>query len=502
MCRAFVLQALVLVAACGGGADGSAPPTTPPTSQTPPTETPPTTTPPAPTPKPPLAFVSGAGASDTIDAATKIRLTVRVLDDSGAPRRNEIVLLRVRAAPLGSPTGSVITGTLDDLAVTTDTLGLGSTNLQFGVVAGTSYVLAFDSHGHTDSAAFTVRPGAPARIRLAPRDTALFVGGRYGLGGALGDRHGNPVTATLRYAADSATGVASVTSAGTVTGNAVGRSRFLVGVSGGPILDTARVTVVPPGKLVVVADEGLSILNMDGSSFRTLVPGGAYQFLFPSWSPDGTAVVYNSADITRGVLYRVDLQGRITTLSGNAAMSSETWPRYSADGQYIYFSGGYYPDSIDTYRMRSDGTGPRVRVTPFRPYSDRYWKASPSPDGTLLAYSEAGFALHVVSLVDGIDRTLPVPTWAEAPRFDPSGDWIAYANEYSHSIELIRTDGTGHRVLTPSWESADDWGHDWSPDGAWIIYSRSSGLSIVRVADGLILPLPFGHYLYAASWHQ
>jgi hypothetical protein len=474
---ALVLQALGVAGACGGGATDA---TTPPSNQ-------------------PLAFVSGAGASDTIDAANRVQLTIRARDNSGAPLSNEIVLLRVTLAPPSPLPRSIITGTLADIFVTTDAQGLASTQLQLGEVAGTWYVVARDDRGAIDSVAFTVRPGAPARVKLATRDTALYVGGRYVLSGTSMDRHFNPVTATLTYSADSAPAVASVTSAGAVAGLAFGRSRFLVSV-GGQVLDTARVTVVPPGKLAAESDEGLSIINMDGSNYRVLVPGSP-QYRFPSWSPDGTAVAYNS-DPRTGVLYRVDLQGGSTKLSSGSAMPSETWPRYSADGQYIYFSGGYYPDSIDTYRMNADGTGPRVRVTPLRPGSTRFWKASPSPDGTLLAYSEAGFGLRVVSLVDGSDRVIPVPGEAEAPRFSPAGDWIAYANDYPHSIELIRVDGSGHRVLTPAWVWADDWGHDWSPDGEWIVFSRSGGLSIVRVSDGLILPLPFSHSLYAASWHQ
>ncbi len=472
ICCALLLHALANVAACGGGDGGTSPPNRP------------------------LAFVGGGGASDTIDAVKQVRLTIAARDNSGAPLANELILVRVEAATPNVPFGSVLAGTLADGAVTTNAQGLASTELQLGEVAGTWHVLAFD-RGYTDSVAFTVRPGAPASVTLSPRDTALFVGGRYAIVGATKDRHGNAVAATLTYSADSVAGVATTTSAGAVAGVAVGRARFLVRV-GAQTLDTARVTVVPPGKLAAESDEGLVVLNMDGSSYRVLVPPG-FQYMFPSWSPDGSGVVYNAPSPVTGQLHRVGLQGGITNLS--TGMPSETWPRYSADGQYLFFSGGWYPDSIDTYRMRTDGTGPVVRVTPLHPGSTRYWKASPSPDGKLLAYSEAGFVLRVVSLVDGTDRIISGPAQAESPRFSPDGNWIAYANNFAYSIEIIRVDGTGLRVLTPPLMWTDDWGHDWSPDGQWIIFS-SGGLHIVRVSDGLILPLPFKHVLYEPSWHQ
>ena len=456
-------------------------------------------TPTTPAPTRPLAFIAGGGAVDTIDAANRVRLTIKALDNAGAPLAGLPVTLQVRSTASSFQSSG---GWVDDPLLITDAEGLASTDLRFGSVAGSGYVVALDTRrGTADSVSFTVKPGAPARVKTLPRDTLAFVAGGYQLDVSATDRRGNAVNAALTYSADSVSGVASISSAGRVTGLAVGRSRFLVRIAGSESVDTARVTIVPPGKFAAVSSGGLSVMNLDGSDFRTLVPG-SNSYFFPSWRPDGAAVVYNSPSPATGVLFQVDLQGKITLLSTGATMPSETWPRYSADGQFIYFSGGYYPDSIDTYRMRADGAGARVRVTPTRPGSTRYWKASPSPDGTLLAYSEAGFRLRVVNLVTGVDRIIATSGWAEAPRFSPSGEWIAYADDFLHAIHIIRVDGSGHRVLTPSTIWADYWGHDWSPDGEWIVFSRSGGLSIVRVSDGTILPLNYSRNLYAASWHQ
>ena len=474
------LPLLALAGSCGGGGDSTS---TAPQSK-----------------KQPLAFIAGSGAVDTIDSPNPARLTLRALDNSGAPLNSAQLILRVRPIP-NAGFGGGEPATLSDFLLTTDAQGLASTDLHFGSIAGTSYIVAQDfQRGALDSIPFTVKAGAPARVKLVSYDTAAFVGASYQLAGSATDRHGNAVSAALTFAADSAAGVASVSTAGRVTGLAIGRARFIARVANTSAIDTARATIVPPGRLAATNQDGLVTVNLDGSGYRLLVPGNQ-SYAFPSWSPDGTAIVYNS-DVRVGVLYKVDLQGTVTRLTPSAAMPSETWPRYSADGQFIYFSGGYYPDSIDTYRMRADGTGARTRVTPTRPGSTRYWKASPSPDGTLLAYSEAGFTLHVLNLLSGIDRVIPIVGDAEAPRFDPSGQWIAFANQYAHSIEIIRADGTGHRVLTPSSEFADYWGHDWSPDGEWIVFSGFGGLRIIRLADGLVLPLPISRYLYAASWHQ
>ncbi|MEO8563317.1 MAG: hypothetical protein ABI601_14630 [bacterium] len=479
--RHFVaLHALVLLGACGGGTEATS--TAPPSAR-------------------PLAFTAGGGATDTIESPNRVRISLRALDNSGAPLAKAQLTLRIRPVPAGAGFGGKVPGALSQSFLTTDAQGLASTELLFGFTAGASYIVAEDlQRGAIDSIPFTVKPGAPARIDSAPRDTAAFVGGGYQLVGSTLDRRGNAVSGALTYTADSVAGVASVSTGGRVTALAVGRGRFLVRLAGTTAVDTVRVTIVPSGKLAAESSDGLVTMSLDGSGYRILVPGSE-SYSFPSWSPDGTAIVYNS-DPRVGVLYKVDLQGTVTKLTPSGGMPSETWPRYSADGQFIYFSGGYYPDSIDTYRMRADGSGSRTRVTPTRPGSTRYWKASPSPDGTLLAYSEAGFTLHVVNLLSGNDRVIAVAGDAEAPRFSPSGQWIAFANEFTNSIDIIRADGTGHRVLTPPSQFADKWGHDWSPDGEWIVFSVGGGLEIVRAADGLVLRLPFAHNLYSASWHQ
>jgi Tol biopolymer transport system component len=354
-----------------------------------------------------------------------------------------------------------------------------------------------------DTLSFTVSAGQPAGVVAATKDTALTIGKTTTLSATAADRCSNPLSAGVTFALDSGTSVAAITGDGRLTTSAFGRVRIRAQLTSGAAADTTRVSVVPDGMLAVAVggyaiDVGIGVVNLDGSGFRLITPE-SNQYPFPSWSPDGTSIAYNAGPIPVGLLYRVDLNGVRTKLSMLGAMESETWPRYSSDGRFIFFTGGNYPDALDTYRMAADGSGPRVRVTPKRPGSTRYWKASPSPDGTLLAYSDAGFSLHVVSLVTGLDRQLQTGSSAESPRFSPDGAWIAIADQYGGVMKLIHPDGTGLRTIVPS--AVDYWGHDWSPDGAWIVYRQSPpGLWIVRVSDGLRIPLPYSRDLYFPSW--
>jgi hypothetical protein len=469
------------------------------------------TQPPVPPPPPPPAaikssiqFVSGRGQSDTIGAPFKTSVVVKITDSTGAPRARAPISLDILAStdprvPPGKRSDGLLTS-----FVLSDTGGVATVPIHFGCVPGT-WTLRARSVFNTDAdtLSFVVSPGQPARVVATPKDTGMTVGNTTRLAVTTSDRCNNPLSAGVTFAIDSGAPVAAISDDGRLGASALGRARIRVQLASGAAADTTRVSVVPIGMLGVAVggyatDVGIGIVNLDGSGFRLLTPE-SNDYSFPSWSPDGTAIAFNAGPIPVGILYRIDLNGVRTKLSMLGAMQSETWPRYSSDGRYLFFTGGYYPDSLDTYRMAADGSGPRVRVTPRRPGSTRYWKASPSPDGTLLAYSDAGFSLHVVNLVTGADRLLQTGSTAESPRFSPDGEWLAFADQYGGVMKLIRPDGTGLRTLVAS--PVDYWGHDWSPDGAWIVYRQSPpGLWIVRVSDGLRIPLPGSRDFLFPTW--
>jgi len=84
------------------------------------------------------------------------------------------------------------------------------------------------------------------------------------------------------------------------------------------------------------------------------------------------------------------------------------------------------------------------------------------------------------------------------PRWSPDGETIAYLD--AGDLWLARPDGSQRRfVLWTGW--CTTWCSDvdfaWSPDSKWIILRTPKSLSIVRVSDGEIIPLPF-----TSSWQQ
>lgn len=473
---------------------------------------------------PSLLVVLGETASDTIGARLATPLTIVVHDSTGKPAALSAVTFRVLPIPgatgnptppapaLLSPTSYTYQfGPQTTMREWTDSSGRTAVTVQLGIVATRVRIaISDDVLPLEDTVTYTVLPGRPVRIVPAPADSALYVDASYRVSAQVLDRADNLRADTVSFAVDSSAAVARVGTDGTITGIVAGRARVRLTLADTSVATQARVSVVPRGTLGVVISgyapiSGIARVDLDGSGYRMLTTGSAGQYSFPSWSPDGSNIVYNTADIWNGRLMRVDTLGRASAIVHTGALSSETWPRYSYDGQYLYYTAGYYPDSLDTYRIAADGSGTPVMVTPPRTGSMRNWKASPSPNDSLLVYSEAGFGIATVSLLDGTVREIPTPTAAEAPRFSPDGAWIAFGEEQTYELHLIRPDGTGFRTLTPPGLHVDYWGHDWSPDGQWIaVRTGAAGdeLSIVRVSDGLVIPLPYARDMYEPTWRQ
>ena len=163
----------------------------------------------------------------------------------------------------------------------------------------------------------------------------------------------------------------------------------------------------PPGDGIRCS--GLSIMNADGSGQHRVphTAGGEY----PSWSPDGARIAFNSNLTGDHVMFIVDVDG-----SGLVDLSSvgEGWQvDWSPDGRSILFTSHRdHPDNYtDIYVMRPDGSGVR-RLTDVRAYTPAW-----SPDGSHIVFSDPGLSVMradgsgIASLpVEGVGET-SLPDW-------------------------------------------------------------------------------------------
>ena len=129
----------------------------------------------------------------------------------------------------------------------------------------------------------------------------------------------------------------------------------------------------------------LGLINMDGSHFRVLTEAGDYAS-YPSWSPDGTKLVYvhGGRSEERG-LRIVELDsGRVTTIT----IGPDHFPAWSPSGDVIAFTRA--PRSLSgasqIYSVKPDGTGlTRLTLAPGAQDAHPAW----SPDGRWIAFTSA-----------------------------------------------------------------------------------------------------------------
>jgi eukaryotic-like serine/threonine-protein kinase len=166
----------------------------------------------------------------------------------------------------------------------------------------------------------------------------------------------------------------------------------------------------------------------------------------PDWSPDGSTIVYRSNSRNAG-LYTVPAFGgdpaRITDFGYR--------PRWSPDGKRILFQlrkGTALPNEVYVVDYPS---GQAVKLLPWQPGKDPYWKADWSPDGSYLVYSTGG-----------------------------------YINARSLAIMKV---GSPDGQFPLEWQGQKINGENstWTPDGRGVIFSPGSGTQIAGVQSfGLV----------------
>jgi TolB protein len=196
------------------------------------------------------------------------------------------------------------------------------------------------------------------------------------------------------------------------------------------------------------------LANADGTSEVRLTDTG-YSKGSPSWSPDGTKIVFSSSkDDTDGSLreslYIMDLDGSHVRRLTAGRLTSDNSPAWSPDGSKIAFS--------RTQMLSQDKHSTRICILDI-------------DAGTISQLKGSG------SLVD------------QFPRWSPDGSKIAYtAMERSWSgshLYIMNADGTNATRISQD-PTDKDYTHYfgvWSPDGKRIAYATTTGLAVAN-SDG------------------
>ena len=220
-------------------------------------------------------------------------------------------------------------------------------------------------------------------------------------------------------------------------------------------------------------------VRADGTHLKQLTDGPEWEE-HPSWSPDGTRIVY---DVGSNSYPREDPSVWVMNAdgSGKSRLTTGYEPHWSPDGKQIVFTRYYDAHFDDLYVMNADGSG--VRLVTDQPLGE----ARPSwlPDGRIIFTNGADQA-YVVN-VDGSGRTqLTKGKGVGDIAASPDGKLIAYPSSAAESVVVVPLSGAGAPVtlLKPirDYFPEDSYSGEpagvvaaWTPDGKALAVSGTTG---------------------------
>jgi WD40 repeat protein len=247
----------------------------------------------------------------------------------------------------------------------------------------------------------------------------------------------------------------------------------------GDVTETAvfrNVRVIRPAKadFVPYRDYIGSVLELldVGTGVRQIIRQSKEPFEAPNWTPDGTALIYNTSGRGegRGRLYRFDLATRQPALIDTGfAIRNNNDHVLSFDGTMLGISDQSTDKNQSTIFTLPAAGGTPKRITPLTPSYLHSW----SPDGKYLLYTggrSGEFDIYrIASDGSGVEQRLTTAAGVDdGPEYSRDGAYIYFNSERSGRMQVwrMRADGSDQRQLTD--DQHNNWFPHVSPDGKWL----------------------------------
>jgi len=218
-------------------------------------------------------------------------------------------------------------------------------------------------------------------------------------------------------------------------------------------------------KIAFESNGTIFTVNPDGTGKAQLAIGG-----MPSFSFDGTKIVYRTSLSGTMQLWTMNADGTDQTQITNLPSTYQpAFPSFSPDGSRVVFSARPEASEREIFVMNVDGSGLH-RIT-----NDIFYDSDPSfsPDGTtilFIRFDSPGPRVYVMNAL-GENQT---PLTSGDPgalicAYSPDGEKIAYSTQIGEIFEM-NADGTGtHEITFGGFDPS------YSPDGTKVVYRVSTG---------------------------
>lgn len=199
---------------------------------------------------------------------------------------------------------------------------------------------------------------------------------------------------------------------------------------------------------------------------RRAVYRAVQHFEAPNWTPDGSALVFNSG----GKIYRIPVSGGAPQLIPTGEVRCNNDHGISADGKWLAISGSLGRGQSQVFIVPIAGGEPRL-LTPKMP---SYWHGW-SPDGKTIAYCasrDGEYDIYTMPVSGGEETRLTTAKGLDdGPEYSPDGTMIYFNSVRSGLMRIwgMKADGGDQRMISQGPEAADWFAH-FSPDGQWIAY--------------------------------
>jgi Tol biopolymer transport system component len=235
-------------------------------------------------------------------------------------------------------------------------------------------------------------------------------------------------------------------------------------------------------ELPIATDHGIYVMDADGRNRTKVIdPPGARS---PSWSPDGKRIVYA---VVAGI-FAVDADG--TNITPVIYLDSVfgplfDWPSYSPDGTKILFA-SQRERKWQIYVVNVDGSN----ETRLSPEEVKYeYRPSWSPDGTRIvfdSYRDGNREIYVMNA----DGSNPIRLTKDPPRqrygdcspvWSPDGNRIAFISNRDGQRDIYVMNADGSNVTRLTNNSISEASLTWSPDGRKIAFDSEDRIYVVDV---------------------